>query len=237
MTNKLRLADVFSPARSIRDKMTTLYCSIELNKEQGVTVKVADDQGKIVQTIKLDGTKLELQVASKEATSTVVQKDASIVTTIKKGPDTSTVHQDPTDVRVTCKKFSVDAEDVSIKTTKDTSVAADGKVSVSAKKDLGLSTSAAGTFKASRDLSLKAGSALKNSGGRQFSASAPQVSIKAKAKATMDGGAQLALSAAKLSAKGKAQLEASAPLTNLGKMMTTVKGQIVKVQGTLVKLG
>jgi len=50
-----------------------------------------------------------------------------------------------------------------------------------------------------------------------------------------DGTAEMA--GMTLALKGQTQLSAEAPITSLGKNMTSVKGQIVEVSGALVKLG
>lgn len=214
-----------------------LICSIELSKERGVTVKVVDDQGKVTQTVELDGTKMTLQVKTNEAETVWEQRDASIRCTVKKGSDQTEIEQSPTNIELRCKNFLVEAESVDVSATKDMSLTAKGKGTLKTRKDLTLQSSAKATLKATRDVSVDSGTKLKLEGGTQASLAAPQIALKASAKASIDGGTQLQLTAIKVQAKGKAQLEAAAPITNVGQALTSVKGSLLKLEGALIKMG
>lgn len=214
-----------------------LVCSIELSKERGVTVKVVDDDNKVTQTVVLDGASLTLQVKTSEAQTVWQQKDASIRCTVEKGSDQTEIKQSPTNIELKCKNFLVEAESVDVSATKDMALAADGKGTWKTTKDLALQSSAKATLKAAGDATVDGGAKLKLDGGTQASLSAPQVALKAKAKASIDGGTQLQLTAIKVQAKGKAQLEAAAPITNVGQALTSVKGSLLKLEGALIKMG
>ena len=214
-----------------------LVCSIELSKEHGATITVQDDRGKVTQIVHLDGTTLKLQVKTASAQTTVEQKDASIITRVKQGNDESKISQTPTDIRIECQNFTVNAETIKATSNKDTTLAARGKSTISAQGDLTVKSSAQGTLQTSRDLTVKAGTKLNVSGGQKAALSAPQVALTSKMKTSVDGGAQLQMKAVKISARGQAQLEAAAPITNVGQSLTSLRGQLVKVDGALVKLG
>ena len=79
--------------------MSTLICTVEMSKSAGVTIKVTDSDGKVTQTVTMDGTTMTLKVADSSNTSTITQKEDSV--TIK------------------CKSFKVDAETVFVKSSKD----------------------------------------------------------------------------------------------------------------------
>ena len=214
-----------------------LICSIELSKERGVTVKVVDDEGKVTQTVVLDGTKMTLQVRTSEAQTIWEQRDASLRCTVKKGSDQTEIEQSPTNIELRCKNFLVEAESVEVTSSKDMSLEAKGKGTFETTKDLTLQSSAKATLKAAKDATVDGGTKLKLEGGTQASLVAPQVALKGKAKASIDGGTQLQLTAIKVQAKGKAQLEAAAPITNVGQALTSVKGSLLKLEGALIKMG
>ena len=69
--------------------MGTLVCTVELDKEKGVTVKVENADDQITQTVVMDGTSITITVKGSEETSTYVQKQDSVI--------------------ITCKDFTVDA--------------------------------------------------------------------------------------------------------------------------------
>ncbi|MEO1336473.1 MAG: hypothetical protein AAFV29_12560, partial [Myxococcota bacterium] len=122
-----------------------------------MTITVADDQGKVTQTVHLDGTKLTLQVKTSDTQSVLEQQDAQIVSRVKKGGDESKVTQTPTDVTIACKNFTVDAETIQTTSSKDTTVKVKGKTSLASDGDITLKSSAKATLQSSRDLTLKGG--------------------------------------------------------------------------------
>ena len=130
-----------------------LVCEVKLSKTDGVVVTITNADGKITQTISADGTTLKLEVAGESETSTFVQTAESIA--------------------ITCKTFTLDAETVTVTSTKDTHHSSRQKFTVESTKDMALKTST--------NLKIEAGAAAE--------AKAPQVTVKADATLTLESGA------------------------------------------------
>jgi hypothetical protein len=56
-------------------------------------------------------------------------------------------------------------------------------------------------------------------------------------KSSLVGNTEVAISGLKVGLKGDTQVDVAAPMTNIGETMTSVKGQLVKIEGALIKLG
>ena len=54
-------------------------CRVELSKTDGITVKLTDDKGKVTQSIVMDGKSITTTFKGKKKTSTITQKDLSVV--------------------------------------------------------------------------------------------------------------------------------------------------------------
>ncbi len=63
--------------------MGTLVCRIELDKTTGAKVTIENADGKITQTIHMDGTKITTKVAGEQNTSTIEQVADAITITVK----------------------------------------------------------------------------------------------------------------------------------------------------------
>jgi hypothetical protein len=193
-----------------------LVCKIELSQTAGVTVTVVNSEGNITQTAKFDGTTITHTCQGRDATSTITQT--------------------PDSITVTCKKFTVDAESITCKSTQDTLHEAQGKYSVN-------STDTA-AFNSSADLNVSATSKL-NMKAADFSAAAQDTARVTALTTTINGdqkanitGLQLALSAqTDASLKGATVKTAAQTTMEIDGLTTTVKGQVVGIQGSLVKLG
>lgn len=194
-----------------------LVCKIELSQTDGITVTVINKDGNITQTAVFNGT--------------------SMVHTCKGQTDTSTITQTCDSVTVKCKNFTVDAETINCKSTQNTNHKAEGTFTVD-------STGKA-TFKTSADMAVSAATNLKMT-AMDFAASADNsakltsmtTTINGETKTKVSGG-QLELSGsidAKLNA-GMVKLAAQGMMTVEGGGITTVKGQITNIQGSLVKIG
>ena len=72
---------------------------------------------------------------------------------------------------------------------------------------------------------------------RQIDGSGQNATVSGLMKSTVSGGTEVAVSGLKIGITGDTQVDLAAPMTNLGQTMTTVKGQLVKVEGTLIQLG
>jgi hypothetical protein len=197
---------------------TTLVCRIELKKEKGITVKVEDQQGQLLQTIELDGKTIKLTCKSQQDTSTITQK--------------------PDGIEMKCKTFSVAAETVTIAATKaavlksseDTLTLQSAK-QLTLKTDDKLSATAAMAFEVKgQKLTAKADNAVELSG--------MTVEVKGTQSAKLSGATVEVTGQTQIEIKGAPSVKvASTGMLNLEGQMTTLKGQITNVQGSLVKLG
>lgn len=215
----------------------SLLCSIELDREQGVTVRVTDDKGAVTQIIHLDGTNLSLEVKSKNSSSRIEQKDAMIKFFVEKGANKSSYIQTPESFEVSCKNFKLDADTIHIESSAKTDIKAGNDLTISSKGDLELSSQGQMGLSTKGNLSASSSRILSLKGGSKASLSAPQVDAKGTAKMALSSGTLLQMKATKVDIKAQAQLTAGAPITNLGQNMTSVKGQLIKVEGALVKIG
>jgi len=179
--------------------MSTLVCTVELSKTAGITVKVQNADGKITQTVSMDGTVLTLTVAGENDTSTVTQKkdslvleckgssasstitqnETSITTECKGSSATSTMAQKADSVTFTCKTFKVDAETLELLASKG--------ATLSAGTDLSLKASAGATLAATQKLSLSGTQGTTLSGGTVDVSADQTVSVEASAEATFKG--------------------------------------------------
>ena len=115
--------------------MGKLVCTVEMDKEKGVTVKVENAEGKITQTVVMDGTSITFKVQGNSETSTVVQKEDSIT--------------------ITCKDFKVDATGtLTLKSAKASSWASQDILKVESTKDMTLDSKAKFTQSSTQDASL-----------------------------------------------------------------------------------
>lgn len=80
--------------------MGNLVCRVELDKKKGIVLTVENGEGKITQTVVMDGTK--------------------ITTTVKGANETSTITQQQDGVQIDCKAFTLNAETIKCVSTKET---------------------------------------------------------------------------------------------------------------------
>jgi predicted amino acid-binding ACT domain protein len=200
--------------------MGTLVCKIELDKEKGITVQVDNADDQITQTIVMDGTRITIQVKGPQETSTFVQKQDSIVVTVKDLTfDTDTITMKS---KGASKWTSQDI--VSVESTKDMTLKTSAKLTQTATSDAKLSSSANVNIEATSKLAMKGnmGAEMVTSAG-EAKVDGVTLKLAGKTQAEMSGAMT------KVSGSGKLDLE-SAGMANL-------KGSITSVGGTLVKLG
>jgi hypothetical protein len=193
-----------------------LVCKIELSQTAGITLTVVNSDGNITQTATFDGTTITHTCKGQDATSTITQTSDSIT--------------------VDCKNFTVNAENITCKSTKDTLHQAEGTFTVN-------STGKA-AFNSSADLEVSATSKLSISAA-DFAVAAKNSAKVTALTTTINGdqktsitGMDLALSAQTNASLEGAMVKASAKTTmDIDGLTTTVKGQITNIQGSLVKLG
>lgn len=199
--------------------MATLICTIEMDKSQGLTIKVEDPDGKLTQTVTIDGKAITLEVKSDSDTSTVVQK--------------------PDSVTITCKDFTVEADTVTLKSKKASEWKSEDTLKLESSKDMSFTSSAKLTQKASSDIALTSDANVQVKATSKLAIEGQQAQLEAKSgdlkldgvNLKMSGQAQAELAAPmiKVAAKGQLGLESSG--------MAELKGSITSVSGSLVKLG
>lgn len=193
-----------------------LLCKIELSQTDGITVTVINKDGKITQTAVFNGT--------------------SIVQTCKGETDTSTITQTCDSVTVKCKNFTVDAETILCKSSKNTDHKAQGTFTVD-------STGKA-TFKSAADMAVSAATDLKMD-SLNFTSTATSSAKLTSLTTTINGDTKTSVTglALELAAQTTADLKglsvkvAADTAMNVEGLATTVKGQMTTIQGSLVKLG
>ena len=101
--------------------MGTLVCTIELDKNAGLTVTIANADASTTQTIRLNGVTLELKVAGPGGTSTFTQSAEKIA--------------------IVCKQFEVKAEEtIALHSVGASSWQSDRSIALSGTEKIGLST-------------------------------------------------------------------------------------------------
>lgn len=212
---------------------TTFVCSVEVSKTKGFTFKLQNDSGKITQTVTLDGTTLVLKVAGEKSTSTYTQTCEQVELKIVGENDTSTVTQTASAVSVNCKSFSVDAETVSVKSSKTTQHEASETLTIKSTKDMSVTSSAKLSLTSTEDMSLTSSAKLSQVATGDASLKGNSTTLEANLKLAGKGGLDVALSATKLSVNGEAKIDINSPMTTLGDTLTTVKGTNGQGRGRL----
>lgn len=214
---------------------TSLVCTIEVTKTDGITVRVKNGTQK-TQTIEIDGTTIKLTCEEGKKKSTITQQAGSVVTEVKGDKNTSKITQNDESVTIKCNSFTVDAETVTMKSKKDTTHDVKGKLTVKSQKDTTLTSSAKTTVKSTGAMSLDS-SKLTATGKSGVAISGAKAELKGTSKVSISSNAAAEMKGMKVDVQATGQMNAGGAITNIGKNMTTVKGQIVKVEGALVKLG
>jgi hypothetical protein len=147
------------------------------------------------------------------------------------------VTQKADSVAIVCKNFSVDAEMVTVKSSKDTSHEATGKYTVKSTGDMSMTTQAALAAKSTGDTTITATGALTAKATGDATVKGMNATLQGEMATTVKGGTSVDLKALQITGTADAKMEMGGPMTTVGKNLTTISGQIVKVEGTLVKLG
>ena len=222
----------------------TLICSLELNKTNdgsgGATIIIQNDQAKITQTIHMDGTTLTIKVQDQQnnTTSTITQTGAQFIQEVKGPQETSTITQVQDTITVKVKNFTVDAETVLVKSSKDSTYQAQGKFNATSTQDMTVSSSAKYSLSSTQAMSLSSNDKLSTSSMMDTSISATQnATISANMKLALSGQTEADLSALQVKITGQAQAELAAPMTKVGQSMTTISGQLIQLQGSMIQVG
>jgi hypothetical protein len=198
--------------------MSTLVCRIELDKDKGITLTVENKDGQITQTAVMNGESITFTSKGEQETSTITQKPDSVV--------------------IKCKDFTLETETITCKSTKDTLHQSDQKFDIKSTQDMTLTSKAKLTEKAASDANLS-GMKVTVSAKDKAEISGLNTAVKATTKMEMEG---LTLA---IKGTGQAEMEGGASLKVSSKGMlnlestgvTTLKGSMTNIQGTLVKLG
>lgn len=212
-------------------------CRIELSKTDGITVKLTDDKGKVTQSIVMDGKSITTTFKGKKKTSTITQKDESVIIKVTGDKGTSTITQNEEKVEVKVKDFKVDADTITMKSTKASTYESKDTLAVKSTKAMTLDSKAALSASSTQAMTLASKNAFKASAKAAFSAEGLSVKVTGKTKVAISSNGQAELAGAKVAVKGKAMAELKAPTTQVGQNLTTIKGQMVQVSGAMVKLG
>lgn len=215
------------------------FCRIELSKSGGVTIVIKDSkkQDQFLRQIELGAASIALTCKDGAVTSVVTQKDGSIKTEVTTDKGTTTIDQDGETIAFTCKTFKVDAETLTLKASKDGSLTTDGTCTVKSTGDATIDSAAKLTVKSVQKLAVSGQEAVAIDATAKLGLSGAQVELEGQTTLALKSSGTAELSAMTVALEGKTQLSAEAPITSIGKNMTSVKGQIVEVSGAMVKLG
>jgi hypothetical protein len=188
--------------------MAKLVCTVELSKETGISIKVENADGKITQTITMDGTTLTLTVAGEQETSTFTQKADSIA--------------------IKCKDFSIEASNtITCTSTKATKHQSDDTLTLQSAKDMTLTSSAKLVQSADSDVTL-AGANIKATAQSAASLKGLTAEVTGDTSLTLKGTTKVDMSGAQVAIKADAQLGAeSSGMATLGGSLTTIKGTLI----------
>jgi len=217
----------------------TFSCHIELSKPDGITIVIKDSKKKDqnLRRLVLGPTSITLTCKDGAVTSVVTQKDGSIKTEVTTDKGTTTIDQDGETIAFTCKTFKVTAETLTLKATKDGSLTTDGKCTIKSTGDAVIDSAAKLTLSSVQKLAATGQDSVAIAATTKLALSGAQAELTATSTLAVKSDGTAELSGMTVALKGQTQLTAEAPITSVGKDMTSVKGQIVEISGSLVKLG
>lgn len=219
---------------------TLFNCKIQLSKTGGISISIKDlsQPTQVYKQIVMDNDSLIIKTNKQTSSSTITQIADKVTTQVTTDAGTTTIEQGPEEIKVTCKRFIVDAESIEMKSKEDTTHTATGKYTINSTKDYTLSSSAKCSLSSDSDMSLT--TQAKGSWSAptaQVSVSSPKVELTAQTSLTAESGGALSVKGGAVSIKGDTRAELSSPQTKVGNAMTTVEGSIVSIAGSLVKIG
>jgi hypothetical protein len=219
---------------------TTFSCRIELSKTGGVTIVIKDGkQPELVQRkVVLGPTSITLTCQkSPQVLTTVTLGEGTLRTEVTTESGTTTIDQNGEDVKVACKTFQVDADTITLKATQDGRFETGGTCTVKSTKDALIDSAAKLTLQSVQALAVdgKANVTVAATAKLGLSGNQSELAGTSSVTVTSDGSAEI--DGMTVAAKGQTQLTLEAPITSLGKTSTTVKGQIVEITGSLLKIG
>lgn len=214
-------------------------CRIELSRADGVTVVIQDAKKKDrrARTLVVGPAGITLTCVDGAVTSVIRQRDGALRTEVTTDKGTTSLEQDGETIACTCKTFRVKAETLELHATQDGAVVTGGKLTVKSTADAVVESSAKLTAKSVGQLELSSAAGLDVAATARLALSGAQAELEGKTTVAVKSGGTAELSGMTVAVSGQTQLSAEAPITSIGRNMTTVKGQIVEVSGALVKVG
>ncbi len=186
-----------------------LICRVELDKKKGIVLTVENEDGKITQTVEMDGTSIITKNKGDKETSTITQKEDSI--TIK------------------CKTFKIEAETITCESEKASLHKSKDTFDIQSAKDMMLKTDAKLAAKATKNAEMS-GKNIKLSGQTNAEMSGTNAKVKGSSKAEIDG-AQLAMA-------GKTKADLTGAIVNVkADGVLTVEGKQTSVKGLQLSVG
>ncbi len=218
--------------------MGTLVCTIELSKTAGTTVTVKDEEGKITQTVIMNGKSITLKVLKDDdgKYASVMMDQTQIVSTVK-GDETSTITQVHDTITTKVKNFTVEAETVKVTSTKTSSYTASDTMTLTAAKAMTITASDTLTVKSTKDTTITSSAAMTLKATKDITAKGKNATVEGEMGVTIKGAQKVEVKGAQISIKGDAKAELAAPATNVGDTTTTIKGAMIKLEGSMVKIG
>jgi hypothetical protein len=214
-------------------------CRVELSQTGGITIVIKDSKKKeqYQRKIELAAASITLTCKDGAVTSVVTQKDGSIKTEVTTDKGTTTIDQDGETIAFTCKTFKVESETFSLKATKDGSLTTDGKCTLTSTGDSMIDSAAKLTVKSVQQLAVSSTAGVSVDATAKLAMSGAQAELAGQTTLALKSSGTAELRGMTVAIEGQTQLSAEAPITSVGKNMTSVKGQIVEVSGAMVKLG
>lgn len=191
--------------------------TVNLDKTSGTTVTVDYPEQKTTQTLLMDGTQILLKVQGENDTSTYTQVADTIT--------------------IAAKNINVQAETITVNSTKTSTWHADETITMTSTKDFTISTDAALSVTATADGTVKA---------KNVTITAEQAATCSGADTTVKGSTTLTATAPTTTVEGKTtgtmkgatlEVSASAALTCKSSGTATFKGQLTSIEGSLIKVG
>ena len=215
------------------------FCRVELSKAGGITLVVVDSalRDQYLRRVEIGPTSITLTCKDAATTSVVTQKDGLFNAEVTTEKGTTTIDQDGETIAFTCKTFKVEADTFSLKATQDGSLTTDGKCTVTTTGDATIDSAAKLTLKSVQKLAVSGQESVAIDAVAKLGLSGAQAEMAGTSTLALSSSGTAELKGMTVAIEGQTQLSAEAPITSLGKNMTTVKGQIVEVSGALVKLG
>ena len=215
-------------------------CRVELSKTGGITIIIKDaKQPELVQRkVVLGPTSIALTCQkSAQVVTTVTLQESSLKTEVKTEKGTTTIEQDGTDVKVTCKTFEIDADTITLKAKQDGRFETGTTCTIKSAQDALIDSAAKLTLQSVQALALDGKANVTVAAAAKLAAKGNLAELVGTGAVAIksDGTAELAGMTVKV--EGQTELTAQAPITTIGKTSTTVKGQIVEITGSLVKVG